>query len=113
MYSGEQQVLLQSILRMYLIHRAHKPRYQGKLQQWYATAVSSTWYILIHMLHERDIHIAKKISSDWICIVMKHIRAKCRFPTLKNQGSKMIPVQSKLFPRVLQEPNTWYQVYVT
>ena len=38
---------------------------------------------------------------------MKHDhRAKCHFPTLKNQGAKMIPVQSILFPRVLQEPNT-------
>ena len=33
---------------------------------------------------------------------MKHNhRAKYYFPTLKNQGEKMIPVQSILFPRVL------------
>ena len=37
---------------------------------------------------------------------MKHNRAKCRVPTLKNQGAKMIPVQGKLYPRVLEEPNT-------
>ena len=35
---------------------------------------------------------------------MKHNRAKCRFPTLKNQGAKMIPVQSKLFPTVSYLP---------
>ena len=37
---------------------------------------------------------------------MKHNhRAKCHFPTLKNRGAKIIPVQCILFPRVLQEPN--------
>ena len=51
---------------------------------------------------------SEKTSSDWVCIFMKHNRAKCRFPILKNQGEKMIPVQSKLFPRVLQEPNTLF-----
>ena len=36
---------------------------------------------------------------------MKHNRAKCRIPSLKSQGAKKIPVQSKLFPRVIKELN--------
>ena len=48
----------------------------------------------------------KTTSSDWVSIVMKQKCAKYRFPTLKNQGEKTIPVQSKLFPRLLQKPNT-------
>ena len=32
----------------------------------------------------------KKTSSGSVCIVMKHNNAKRRFPSLKNQGAKMI-----------------------
>ena len=32
---------------------------------------------------------------DSVCIDMEHTPAKFRFPTLKNQGSKMVPVKSK------------------
>ena len=48
----------------------------------------------------------KKKASRFARLILKHNGAKCRCPTLKNQGAKMILVQSKLFPRVLQEPNT-------
>ena len=38
-----------------------------------------------------------KARSDCVCVVVKHNRAKCRLLTLKNQCSKMIPVQRNYF----------------
>ena len=39
-------------------------------------------------------------SSEWLGLYCheKHNRAKRRFPTLKNQGARMIPVQSYIIP---------------
>ena len=41
------------------------------------------------------VFFAKKASSGSVCIVVKHNRAKRRFPTLENQHAKKVPVQSK------------------
>ena len=42
---------------------------------------------------------------------MKYNPANMRFPTLKNQGAKMVPVETKLFPRVLKKPYTLFQYF--